>query len=93
MSPEQCRGETLDARSDVYSLGAMLYEILSGNRPFTAENISGIISKHLYESPPPLPRSVPIPRHVIAAIMRALAKDPGARQSTATAFARELQST
>lgn len=92
MSPEQCRGETLDARSDVYSLGAVLYEMVSGKRPFTAENISGIITKHLYESPPPLPPSLPIPKNVTAAIMRALAKDPGDRQRTATALARELHS-
>jgi serine/threonine-protein kinase len=91
MSPEQCRGETLDARSDVYSLGAMLYEMVSGQRPFTAENISGIITKHLYDSPPPLPRSLPIPKNVTAAIMKALAKNPGDRQSTASALSRELQ--
>src|SRR5262249_40620354 len=47
MSPEQCLGEPLDARSDVYSLGTMFYELLSGQKPFAAETVSGIINRHL----------------------------------------------
>ena len=91
MSPEQCLGQPLDARSDVYSLGAMFYEMLSGRRPFTSEKVSGIINKHLYEAPEPLPPSLAIPRRISAAIMSALAKDQGDRPQTATDLARQLQ--
>ena len=83
MSPEQGMGETLDTRSDVYSLGAMFYEMLSGIRPFDAETVSGVINRHLYDSPPPLPASLGIPRRVSTAIMQALAKDPDERPQTA----------
>ena len=92
MSPEQCMGEPLDTRSDVYSLGAMFYELVSGNRPFGGETVSGVISKHLYDSPAPLPPSLGIPRRVSAAIMQALAKDPDERPQSATDLARLLQS-
>src|SRR3989442_50868 len=91
MSPEQCLGQALDARSDVYSLGAMFYEMLSGKRPFTSEKVSGIINKHLYEEPPPLPAGLAIPRRISAGIMQALAKDPRDRPQTATDLARQLQ--
>src|SRR2546421_6728428 len=74
MSPEQCRGESLDARSDVYSLGAMLYEMLVGLPPFTAKNSTGVIAKHLTESPHPLPKELGVPSAVEAVLMRALAK-------------------
>src|SRR5690349_15245479 len=77
MSPEQCLGEPLDARSDVYSLGATFYELLSGRRPFTSEKVSGIINKHLYEDAPPLPDELGIPRRLSTGIAQALAKDPG----------------
>lgn len=90
MSPEQSMGEPLDTRSDVYSLGAMFYEILCGKRPFDADTVSGVINRHLYEPPPPLPPSLGIPRRVSYAIMQALAKDPDERPQTAGDLARLL---
>jgi serine/threonine-protein kinase len=91
MSPEQCKAERLDARSDVYSLGAMMYEMLAGCPPFDAETATGIVAKHLMEPPPPLPHALSIPQAVEAVILRALSKDPARRQPDATEFARELQ--
>ena len=91
MSPEQCLGEPLDARSDVYSLGAMFYEMLSGKRPFEELTVSGIINRHLYEPPPPFAESLAIPRRVSIGIMHALAKDPADRPQNATELARQMQ--
>jgi len=88
MSPEQGMGEPLDTRSDVYSLGAMFYEMLSGVRPFDAETVSGVINRHLYDPPPPFPTSLGIPRRISTAIMQALAKDPDERPQTAGDLAR-----
>jgi predicted Ser/Thr protein kinase len=88
MSPEQGMGEPLDTRSDVYSLGAMFYEMLAGTRPFDAETVSGVINRHLYDPPPPLPAALGIPRRVATAIMQALAKDPDERPQTAGDLAR-----
>ncbi len=91
MSPEQCLGEPLDARSDVYSLGAMFYEVLSGKKPFEAETVSGVINRHLYEPPAPLPITLSIPRRISTGIMHALAKDPDDRPQTASELARQMQ--
>ncbi|HET6977726.1 MAG TPA: protein kinase [Pyrinomonadaceae bacterium] len=91
MSPEQCLGEPLDTRSDVYSLGAMFYEMLSGRQPFGAETVSGVINRHLYDPPPPFAELLGIPKRVSLGIMHALAKDPDDRPQTATELARQMQ--
>ncbi|MEW6210648.1 MAG: protein kinase [Acidobacteriota bacterium] len=92
MSPEQCKAEHLDARSDVYSLGAMMYEMLVGGPPFTAATATGIVAKHLTQPPPPLPPDLGIGADLEATIMRSLSKDPKDRQADAAEFSRELQS-
>jgi serine/threonine protein kinase len=91
MSPEQCSGEELDARSDVYSLGAMLYEMLTGAPPFQANSLAALIAKHLHEPPPPFPVALQIPAALATACLRALAKDRNARQHDASAFSKEIQ--
>ena len=91
MSPEQCSGEELDARADVYSLGAMLYEMLTGGPPFRANNLAGLIAKHLHEPPPPFPPELGVPPALAAACFRALAKNRNDRQADAIAFGRDLR--
>jgi serine/threonine-protein kinase len=91
MSPEQCKGEHLDARADVYSLGALLYEMLAGQPPFNAPTLTGIIIKHISEPPPVIPQNLQVPASLQAAITRALSKDPEERQTDAAEFSREIQ--
>jgi serine/threonine protein kinase len=90
MSPEQCRGEDLDARSDVYSLGAMFYEMLAGVPPFKSSNLTGLISKHLNDPPPPFDPSIRVPPTLAHACFVALAKNRDERQADAIAFGHEL---
>jgi serine/threonine-protein kinase len=91
MSPEQCKGEPLDSRADVYALGAMLHEMLAGTPPFSASSMTSIILKHVNEPPPPLPADVQAPPALRAAVTRALAKNPDERPRDASEFAREIQ--
>jgi serine/threonine protein kinase len=92
LAPEQCAGsEKSDERGDVYSLGAVLYEMLAGVPPFTGEKPSEVMLKHMEEMPAPLSsfRS-DIPDGLEAVILKALSKDPAMRQQTAQEFADEL---
>jgi len=92
MSPEQLHGETLDARSDVYSLGAMLYEMLAGTPPFNATSLPELITKQLTNEPPPFEPSLGLSPALESVCRRALAKQPSERPADATIFGRELQS-
>lgn len=91
MSPEQVQGQDLDGRSDVYALGVILFEMLSGKRPYEATTPMALAVKHVTE---PIPKIEG--RHIPAAcqtlINRAMAKNPDERYRTAAAFAQELQS-
>ena len=84
MSPEQGKGEPGDARSDIYALGVMLYQLCTGHLPFDADTPYAIILKHL-TAPLPLPRSLrpDLPEPLEQAILKALAKDPADRYQTA----------
>jgi hypothetical protein len=86
-SPEQAQGLPVDARSDIYSLGCVLYELLTGRPPFVADTPVTIAYKHVNEEPrPPSEMEPSVPPALDAAVMRALAKDPTDRFPTAAAF-------
>jgi serine/threonine protein kinase len=93
MSPEQFSGQQLDARSDIYSLGIMAYEMLSGRLPFDGKTPWEWATKHLTAVPAPLeldPRGASLPPNKRSAIMRALAKDRDQRHATVMEFSAEF---
>ncbi len=94
MSPEQVRAEPLDARADIYSLGATLYRVLSGLPPFQAPSPVAVLSKHLTEEVVPPGRRVPelgLPPEADRIVMRAMAKVPGDRYSSAAEVQADLE--
>jgi serine/threonine-protein kinase len=84
MAPEQARGERATARSDIFSLGAMFYEMLSGHRPFTGPTIPAVLFAVAHREPPPLGERVPdLPPGLGIVVMKALSKAPEARYADA----------
>ena len=91
MSPEQCRGEVLDVRSDVYSLAIVLYEMISGAPPFSGTNVTSVCAKHQSTAVPILDPSLNAPDEIVRVLHRALTKSRDERPSDAQQFSQELQ--
>ncbi|PYQ29783.1 MAG: hypothetical protein DMF56_08625 [Acidobacteria bacterium] len=91
MSPEQVQGKQLDARSDVYSMGVLMYEMLVGRRPFESSSLTGVLTAHITEkAKPPIDVRPDIGRAVNAIVMKCLAKDPKERYADAGALLADL---
>jgi len=94
MSPEQIRGETVDGRSDQYSLAVVAYQLVTGKRPFQADSTITLAHMIVYEQPTPasaVNQSAPVTLNVDRVLARALHKQPAARYATCTDFARDLE--
>jgi HAMP domain-containing protein/predicted Ser/Thr protein kinase len=91
MSPEQVQGRQLDPRSDVYSMGVLIYEMVSGRKPFLSSSLTGVLTAHITEPPqPPIEIRPEIGREINTIILRCLAKDPKDRYKDAGGLLRDL---
>ena len=92
IAPEQAQGQRVDEHTDIYSLGIVLYEMLTGAVPFTGDNFVAVAMQHINETPPRVSEKRPdVPPRLDAAVARALAKQPDDRFSTMNDFGRELE--
>jgi serine/threonine-protein kinase len=92
IAPEQAQGMHVDEQTDVYSLGVVLYELLTGDVPFPGENFVAVAMQHINEPPPSVRAKRPdVPQRVDAAVQRAMAKNPRDRFPSMAEFGRELE--
>lgn len=94
MSPEQAEGKSVDARSDIFSLGIIFYEMLTGQRPFTGDTPTAVLSSILKDTPRPVSELRPaVPRDLMRLVRRCLAKEPLDRYQTAIDLRHDLEET
>ncbi|MBX7223331.1 MAG: protein kinase [Blastocatellia bacterium] len=92
MSPEQCNGKAVDPRSDVYSLGVVLFQMLTKDVPFKGDSFGAIVSGHLMKNPPSLRALNPVVTEALeSVVLRAMSKDPANRQQSVMQLADELE--
>jgi serine/threonine protein kinase len=91
MAPEQILGRPVDARTDVYGLAVLTYQMLTGALPFVHELTSVVQEMHLSEPPPPPSRRVPVRPEIDRVVGRAMSKDPAGRQASVEQFVRDLE--
>jgi hypothetical protein len=93
MSPEQCRGQKIDHRSDIYSVGCVFYEMLVGMPPIVGKQVTDTILAHIQKPPNPFPDGLQVPENVKEAIYKALEKEPDARHQSMQDFKRSIFNT
>ena len=91
MSPEQARGAAIDHRTDIWSLGVVMYELLTGRLPFAGDTRERVVDAILHARPAPPSALVPVPPELEAVVLRALARDPADRQRSMAALVEELK--
>ncbi len=92
LSPEQARGEVVDARSDLYSAGCLFYELLTGRPPFQGESAVSVAYQHVSETPvPPSQVDPAVPQALDGMVLKSLAKDPGDRYQSANEFKADVE--
>ncbi|MHC4622238.1 MAG: protein kinase domain-containing protein, partial [Planctomycetota bacterium] len=91
IAPEQARGQDIDARADLYAMGVLIYQMLSGRLPFQAESATSMMFQHAYEPPPPLAEVAPdVPGPLADIVMKLMAKKPENRYQSAAEILDEL---